>query len=549
MQRTSLQYLFLIFFVCFSCTTDTEETSKETVDTTAPTLSFSIEDIEVSSNDPIRVSGKINIKIEATDVSGISKVEVYINNEKVAEDTSSPFDLSIDLSSYTSTSSLKKFDSNAILKIIAYDKAGNETTIEKNIVIFNREYLLDINIPEGFLNSFFENVYVFASDMDGNYLESTTEPITASTRQIKIYAPEDFDLTQEFMITFMTFNPGNENSFSYATTFQNLTKDNLNEINLKVPERFRVFENKLVPAIGFGDNIQPMGSGIDYRTSLNSTDQEWLFQTLIPETTNDLTTNKIYLSYLLDQSFTNYHYLFIDRPLSEDFQLEANYFVNANSTSGSISFSNFQQQPEIKTHLTIYGYENENDVQKNIYHTLWGQGTTNFTLPIIYSYNDSFYQYRHRLSMENFHTEGLGLPLEEYTIPNWTLNPIIQNNKVILNKTGEGHSIGRISLQEDQEKDIYEWRILFDSEKTNEVVIPKIPEQLQNIPFFTLYGSNSFELQQTEISKFEGIDNYGHYLTEIIKENRNINNYSNKKETIFQSNPMIYFQFNDFVFD
>ena len=385
--------------------------------------------------------------------------------------------------------------------------------------------------------------------MDGNYLESTIEPITASIRQIKIYAPEDFDLTKEFMITFMTFNPGNENSFSYATTFQNLTKDNLQEINLKVPERFRVFENKLVPAIGFEDNIHPVGSGIDYRTSLNNTDQEWLFQTLIPETTNDLTTNKIYLSYFLDQSFTNYHYLFIDRPLAEDFQLEANNFVNANSTSGSISFTNFQQQPEIKTSLTVYGYENENDVQKNIYHTLWGQGTTNFSLPIIYSYNDSFYQYRHRLSIENFHTEGLGLPLEEYTIPNWTLNPVVQNNKVILNKTGEGHSIGRISLQEDQEKDIYEWRILFDSEKTNEVVIPKIPEQLQNIPFFTLYESNSFELQQTEISKFEGINNYGHYLSEIIKENRNINNYSDKKETIFQSNPMIYFQFNDFVFD
>jgi Big-like domain-containing protein len=541
--------LLLFSFIYYSCSKDSDNPQKDDVDTTAPTLNFSITGVDTSLNEPIILSENIEINIEATDKSGINKVEAFINNEKVGEDTSEPFNLNIDISVYASKSGKNNSDLNTTLKIVATDKAGNKATLEKNIIIITRTLLLDINIPDGFINSFFENIYVFASDMDGNYLDSTTEPITSSTRKIKIFAPENFDLTKEFMITFMTFNPGSERSFSYASTFQNLTMDNPKEINLKVPERFSVIEDKFLPAVGFGNNIFPTGDGVDYRTSLNASEEEWLFETLRSETTNDRTTDKIYLSYILNWDPTNYHYLFIDRPLPEDFQLDASSFENSNSVTGSISFSNLQQAPRPNASLKIYGYESETDFQNNIFHTLWDIGIGNFSFPIGYSYYDSFHQYRYALTIENFRTTGLGLPLEEYTIPNWTVNPIIQNNRVILNKTGEGHSIGRVSLHEDQENDIYDWRILFDSESVDEVVIPQIPEQFQNVPLFTLYGANSFKLQQTEISKFEGITNFGHYLTDIIKENRNIDIYSNKKETIFHSDPEAYFQFNDFIFD
>lgn len=545
-----LYFLFFVFFI-FSCSKDNEPNKEQVGDTTAPTLSFSIADAETTSNEPITVSETIEVNIEATDASGISKIEAFIDNEKVGEDITAPFSISIDISGYSSTSGKSYSDLNSILKIVATDKEGNEATLEQDIIIITRAVLLTINVPEGFINSFFQNVSVFASDMDGNYLEGTSKPINLLTRKIKIFAPEDFDLTKEFMITFMTYNPPSSDgrSWSYATTFQNLTKENLKEINFKVPERVRVIEDKFLPAVGFGTSIFPNGDGFDYRTSLYPDEEEWLCETLQPLTETDRVSDKIYLSYILNQDFSDYYYLLLDRPLPDDFQLDANAFVNDDSATKNIDFLNIQQQSELRSNVKIYGYENETAVQKDIFHTVWNQGSQNFQLPVAYSYNNSFHQFRHIIQMQNFHTAGLGLPQDEYTIPGWTIDPVLQNNTVALNKTGEGHSVGRVSLRDDQIDDIYEWRIIFDSNNTSEVVIPKLPPQFQNRPLSVFYDADAFSIQQSEISRYQGINSYQNYLSEIIKEDRDANLFSDKKETIFKSYVNVYFEFSDSIFD
>lgn len=551
MQRTSLLYFIFILFIFISCSKDAEETPKEVVDITAPTLDFTISGVDITSSAPLLVSDVLEISIEATDASGISIVAAFIDDEKVGEDTTAPFNITVDLSSYGNTSGKSSNDLNSTLKIVATDTKGNNKTVSKSITIITRELLLDINIPSGYLNSFLENIYVFASDMDGVYLENTTAEIIPSTRKIKIFAPENFDLNTEFMITFMTYNAaiGGEHSFSYATTFQNLTMENPKEINFKVPERMQPTENKYFSTSGFGDSIFADGNGIDYSTSLYNSDENWLCQTQQPTTDPDRTTDKLYLSYILNQDVADYNYLFIDKPLADDFQLDASSFENDDSATRDIDFSDYQQNPDISAYVSIYGYESENDVQKDNFHTLWSRGTGGELLPISFSFNTSFYQYRHRVKLENFYTSGLGLPLEFYTIPNWTIDPILQANKVTLNSTGEGHSIGRVQLRYDQDIDTYEWRILFDSQSVNAVVIPQIPDQFQNQPLFTLYDTNTFILNQVEISKFEGITNYENYLAEIVKENRNVETFTDKKETIFHAGFPFHFEFHDFIFD
>ncbi len=548
MKKTIVPLLSALLILFHGCSKDSEPADKVEPDTIAPEAGFSITGFDTSTTEPLLLKGQIEINVNATDQGGIGKVEAFIDDTKVGEDVSSPYKIVVDLNSFLSSTDKSSDDFSGVLKIVVSDKAGNQTIVLKNIVITTPTALIKLTIPEGYLRPFFKTVYVFASDMDGNLLESTTTPILPTTRTLTLYAPENFDSEKEFMLTFMTFNQSSLTS-SFATTYQNLTLENPKEIELKVPERFTTVNNQIFETTGFPEHLQFNGDGTDYRTSLYSRTQEWLFSELRPDTSPERTSNKIHLSYHSIGDFTDYYYLFLDRPLPEDFQLNINDFENVNSVTKSILFTNFQHRPEIQTSVSIFGYENEGDVQNDIYHTLWALRTGNFAFPMQYNYNNSFYQYRHQLRMEHFYSEGIGLPKDEYTIPSWTLDPVIQNNSVVLNKTGQGHTVGRLNFMKGNESFIYDWRILFDSDKTDEIVVPKLPEPFQNSPLANDISSGNLNIRQLEISNFSNITTYGDYITKTVKEQKDIYEVSDGRETIFISNPSVYIQFKDLFFD
>ena len=204
MRNPGLQYLFFLFLF-FSCSKDDSQTNNDVErDKIAPTLSFSISGTPTNSNEPIIISETVVVNVEATDASGIDKVEAFKGTTKIGEDTSAPFSISIDINNYISINGENDSDINAILKIVAKDNEGNEASLDQDEIINTREVLITINIPEDFLNSFFQNVSVFASDMNGNYLEGTNQTIANDTRKIKLFAPESFDFTNQFMVTFMS---------------------------------------------------------------------------------------------------------------------------------------------------------------------------------------------------------------------------------------------------------------------------------------------------------------------------------------------------------
>ncbi len=549
MRLTFFLGFIISSIIMISCSSKDEQTIPEDF---APTLNFSIAGTQTSPNGSVTVSETLVINIEAKDANGITKVEAFINDIKVGEDNTAPFTITVDLMEYTSISGKSNSDLSAILRVVATDGNGNQTEQEQDIIIITKTVLLTVNIPEGLLNSFLQNVYVFASDMEGNYLEDTLEPITTDTRSIKIYAPEDFDVNNEFMITFMTYNPEetdwNGINWSYATTYQNLKIENPSFINLNVPERFSGGESIVYNAVNFETVRYVLGAGIDYGTSLYKDEGEWIYSITNPVTSSNRTTDKIYLSYTLSSDPVDYYYLLIDKPLPSDFQLNANNFENINSKAGSISYLNFEEWPTPNDFVVIYGYENELDFELNNFHTITSKQLVNKNI-VNYSYNDSFYAYRHELHLANFYMKGTGIPQDEITIPEWTLDPIVENNRIVLNKVGEGHSVGRIQLREDNENEVYDWRLVFNSKNINTVKIPKIPQNINNPIFLEKYNSNSFKIQHSELSRFEGISNYDDYLSEIVKENRNVELYTRLKESKFKSNPDVYFQYNDLIFD
>jgi len=83
----------------------------------------------VSPKNGEKVSGNVTIKVEVSDPTNVSKVEFYINNEKVGEVTKSPFEYILD------TTLFPNGEYNVIVR--AYEKTGSMIGISVNIKIEN----------------------------------------------------------------------------------------------------------------------------------------------------------------------------------------------------------------------------------------------------------------------------------------------------------------------------------------------------------------------------------------------------------------------------
>jgi len=94
-----------------------------TKDTTPPTVSIT------NPKDNAVVSGVVTIQVDASDSGGIAKVEFYIGESKVGEDSSKPYEYSWD------TKKLK--DGTYVLTTKATDSAGNKNSKSIKVVVKN----------------------------------------------------------------------------------------------------------------------------------------------------------------------------------------------------------------------------------------------------------------------------------------------------------------------------------------------------------------------------------------------------------------------------
>ncbi|SDQ94451.1 Ig-like domain-containing protein [Flagellimonas zhangzhouensis] len=123
--------------ILFSCSSDSEDPNLEP-DTLSPTVDFTIAGIpNPDDSQTVVVSSQIQVNINAADERGIAKVEAFINNEKVGEDTTAPYQITIDISNFASkTNETLKFK-DYVLKILVTDTSGNESSKEQVIHIDN----------------------------------------------------------------------------------------------------------------------------------------------------------------------------------------------------------------------------------------------------------------------------------------------------------------------------------------------------------------------------------------------------------------------------
>ena len=167
----SFQLLLIVLFTLFSCSSDSEDPTPEPEpDVVAPNVTFNIAGSSNTNSGTTPVfSNQITIDISAQDAGGVAKVEAYINDQKVGEDVTSPFQIVIDLTGYTSKiPSSGKFQ-DYMLKIVATDTSGNQGTTEQVIHIDNElPAITNVSMESGGVINGDTNLVTFSvSDNEG----------------------------------------------------------------------------------------------------------------------------------------------------------------------------------------------------------------------------------------------------------------------------------------------------------------------------------------------------------------------------------------------
>lgn len=138
----------VVLFLFSSCSKDSDNSPEP--DTTVPQVSFAIAGIPIVAGTIPVVSQQIQINVSASDAGGIQKIEAFINDQKKGEDSSAPYELTIDLTGYTSKGPSGAKYQDYTLRVVATDKAGNSSSQELTINIDNEmPVIADVSLSAG----------------------------------------------------------------------------------------------------------------------------------------------------------------------------------------------------------------------------------------------------------------------------------------------------------------------------------------------------------------------------------------------------------------
>ncbi|WP_293296031.1 Ig-like domain-containing protein [Allomuricauda sp.] len=576
--------LFTAISLLCSCSSDSEEQSIVT-DNIAPTLDFTISGTS-SGSEPIVVSNQMEININAQDAKGISKVEAFIDDEKVGEDNTAPFTIVVDLSGYA-TKSLTAKSQNYILRVDATDTSGNTASKEQHIIIESTTQLITINFPEQGDNPELVDFYIFASRMTGELLG--IEKLETGQRTVTISTTMDITEDEEYMLTFAQKFAAYNGETNQLATIQNIKGSILNEININ---NYPIFSSNFFdrvspeefPIEGFWDEnttetIAIGAQGFDYSIGGNncscnySNTNNKISVGRYESYDNQFATDNIYFHMVNTDQNTAQYAFFKKNMLEEGFKLSPDLFSSEGMTLESFEYPNLDTSISKDPSLKIFVYEDTVDYSNNIFHAIYPY-TFNIDIESEYNFwlDNNFNNYITELTYLNYKIDHTGKPNKTYNGSNWTLSHTFQENTFSIDKnTNNQDFVGRLSISDsfspkssgqqtvlDGNNATYRWHILFDSQNNSTVPLPTLPEELEEWIFIDKYNNQTFESienkdqRQVEVIKYEGLTSYDEYLQKVIQNNVKWYLVSPERESIYD-NPSPwkenYFYPNHFLFD
>lgn len=168
-MKNLFYYLIIFNLFLWGCSRDSDNQPENVPDVTAPELSINLTGFPSNSSNPIVVSNSIEINIDAKDDGGIAKIEAFLNNINVGEDTTAPYKIIVDVSSLDSKSGSSGKYKDYTLKVIATDKSNNTQSKELIINIDNEKpSIASVSLENGAIINGSENIVTFdISDNEG----------------------------------------------------------------------------------------------------------------------------------------------------------------------------------------------------------------------------------------------------------------------------------------------------------------------------------------------------------------------------------------------
>lgn len=505
------------------------------VDNTGPEINIDGPSIQNNIIDEVTL-----FSITTNDVySNVDSLKVFVNDSLIIKSENNNLNLDFNPDNYET--------GNTTIKVTAIDKLGNQSVQELNFII--KRLLLKINVPNNFVNPSISEFYVFTSKKTGELLALKSLKNNTSS-QIKINTLTDILPDEEYSLNFAYLYRG-VGETSIIKTIQNIKRSSLDKIDLKVPESRNVSSQNTYQTSEMPIGTSIIGEGSDYSSSYDPENGFYIEDYNLNYT--DVVSSQYYI-YDYNTINNNYTYQFINKPLNSDFYLDFNNF-STNGVETRYFNSSSIQDPNKSSYLTLYGYLNATDLENNIKHRIWANGNQNSTIMnssgYSYAFNTNFYNYSYIATMENYHVEAIGEPLENYNAPNWSIDYTYSNTNrtFYLNKTGTTHNIGKITMDLVDNDSFYTWDVLFDSQETSEITLPQLPDELKSWNITNYYNTGDLNIEQIEVKKYNGIDTYDSFLNTVIKNNI-YQQYeaTNKVESVFKTNTGTYISKPDFSF-
>ena len=416
---------------------------------------------------------------------------------------------------------------------IAFDELGNQTSL--SIPTEVKRKLFTIRLENGFLQNDWVGFWVLISEMDGTAI--LNKSIESNISELIIHANDEFPLEKEYMVSFIADE--NNGSFvkTHMTIVQNLTRLNFDEINFS-PGFGEKITYTTVPMTGFEGVENVVGRGNGFQTTHDNN---------LENLTLDINSgygyapyNGLYLTgYNLGES-PSYGYYRINYPFETNLEIKKSDFLYDNVATGTVNFSE-NSLTNYDDNLFIWGFESPSDLQNGNSHLVYDSFYTFQSFRTRdYFYPDLFSSYKHHFRLNNYNTFRNGLPNENYLIPNWEVS-YTQNEKVVtINKSGTGYTVGRLIIDLGFQDNSQLVTLIYDSSKQNQVYIPEIPEELNNLNAFESFKNSSISVDYAELVSFDDISKYQEYLLKVISVYKEHDEVSPVMESVLDKNGYIF---------
>jgi hypothetical protein len=268
------------------------------------------------------------------------------------------------------------------------------------------------------------------------------------------------------------------------------------------------------------------------------------------EFSNDLATNKTFISYFNSNIGNSYQWALIS-DIQNRITLVEEDFSNANVVTNSFDLNRTYQSTLVK----ITGYENDAMYRARSGHLLYadylkpsGSYTNEYIFPDMFDHTTYWGQ------LLNYTFEGSGTIPAIITVPDATVDYSFINQQ--LSFTGlPNFEVGRLRLVGTSsgtglltpENPSVRMEFIFDGQNTNPV-IPEIPEGLFPEAVTAMFANKSFEIKQGAAENYSAFTSYQEYIQNVLVPSVPFYIASPFKERVFKSEGQQWLPANEFPF-